>query len=282
MFISNTQIDKIVHAINAQMNKSNVDLDADMLTKLNANLTAFFIHECDMGLFEENIPFESAPNAAPPGIASMDVAQQKDPLPGKVDTNPISLAINATIEGLSKKAAANCLFDLASGEINAQLAKAFSPDAIYEQVFNTGSLAIPNSSLEAIPYWRFLANENVPDVMGDIQSTVEVALRDFYLAITGNVQTTGCDFTLVDEMGETADDIHGHIDTSLDLGIALRFDGYSDVSSEDDIGTPIYIEHYEGELIVRVYADINNEEPTHHISLAGAKNSARLDETATA
>ncbi|GGB52987.1 hypothetical protein GCM10011607_11860 [Shewanella inventionis] len=69
-----------------------------------------------------------------------------------------------------------------------------------------------------------------------------------------------------DELG----DVEGYVVNNTGLGLALHFDGYSDHCSADNTGIPVYLEKYEGELRVLVYADINQEEPTHVISLEGA------------
>ena len=58
-------------------------------------------------------------------------------------------------------------------------------------------------------------------------------------------------------------------------GLELMFDGYSNCCSEDDDGCLLYIEYYDSELFVRVYGDINSEEPTAVINLETARNGAR-------
>ncbi|QIR16649.1 hypothetical protein [Shewanella aestuarii] len=69
--------------------------------------------------------------------------------------------------------------------------------------------------------------------------------------------------------------ITGYIDNKSALGLALHFDGYSDFCSNDANGTPIYIEHFDNQLRVILYGDINQEDPTHIISLEGARISNR-------
>lgn len=59
------------------------------------------------------------------------------------------------------------------------------------------------------------------------------------------------------------------------IGICMTFDGYSDCSSADNRGVPVFIEKYEGEMAVRVFGDINREDPTERISLNGARNLMR-------
>ncbi len=74
------------------------------------------------------------------------------------------------------------------------------------------------------------------------------------------------------------DDIAATLNTKSNLGLAISFDGYSDCCSEDNLGTPLYIEKYDGKLRVLVYADINSEEPSHVIDLSGAQNNRRNGE----
>lgn len=76
-------------------------------------------------------------------------------------------------------------------------------------------------------------------------------------------------FTLKDETAEDGD-THGYVENKHTLGLSLHFDGYSDCCSEDGYGTPVYIEKYDNDLRVIIYSDINQEEPTHVISLANA------------
>ena len=49
----------------------------------------------------------------------------------------------------------------------------------------------------------------------------------------------------------------------------------------DEDTPPVKIEWYEGELWVLVWADINSDDPTHKISLSGAKESARKTDSQT-
>ena len=55
--------------------------------------------------------------------------------------------------------------------------------------------------------------------------------------------------------------------TMLDIG----FEGFGQGTMTEGHGRPIVIEYYEGRLVLRVWADINSEEPTHVIDLSGAK-----------
>lgn len=79
--------------------------------------------------------------------------------------------------------------------------------------------------------------------------------------------------SIIDEV--KGDDIVVRLNTTSNLGVAVSFDGHSDCCSEDNVGTPLYIEKYDGKLRVLLYADINSEEPSHVIDLSGARNSNR-------
>ncbi len=76
-------------------------------------------------------------------------------------------------------------------------------------------------------------------------------------------------FELYDE--SEGDSIEGYIDMESDLGIALHFEGYGDCCSDDDNGKPVYIEKFDNDVKVRVYSEINSEEPTHSISLENSR-----------
>jgi hypothetical protein len=65
-----------------------------------------------------------------------------------------------------------------------------------------------------------------------------------------------------------------HLD---DHGIVIGFEGYSDHTSDDHSGSPIFIERCEGDIVLRVFGDINREEPTHTISLAKARIDNRTE-----
>jgi hypothetical protein len=67
---------------------------------------------------------------------------------------------------------------------------------------------------------------------------------------------------------------HEKIETKIEAEngkIYISPNGYGDASSEDGHGCPIIIEHWNNELRVVVWADINQEDPTHIISLENAK-----------
>ena len=60
-------------------------------------------------------------------------------------------------------------------------------------------------------------------------------------------------------------------------GIEIFVTGYGMKCVEG--GSPIFLEVFEGRLVLRVWADINKEDPTHVIDLAEAREDARKDDT---
>ena len=59
-------------------------------------------------------------------------------------------------------------------------------------------------------------------------------------------------------------------------GIAISLEGCSTKTSADGYDdAPIYFEYVDGKPILRIWADINSEEPTHVIDLSGAHTSRR-------
>lgn len=63
-------------------------------------------------------------------------------------------------------------------------------------------------------------------------------------------------------------------------GVSFYPDGYGHCGTAAGHGTPVFVELYKGELRVIVWADINREDPTHVISLTGAREDHRQpDET---
>lgn len=61
-------------------------------------------------------------------------------------------------------------------------------------------------------------------------------------------------------------------------GIAIRPVGYGDKLSPDGQGSPLLIEFRNGIPVLIVWDDINNEEPSHIISLQRAAESKRRSE----
>jgi hypothetical protein len=83
-------------------------------------------------------------------------------------------------------------------------------------------------------------------------------------------------FLLEDVYGSETPKPHVLGRISIDTqGIVFGFNGYGDCCSREGHGTPVLIENREGILHVIVWADINCEDPTHNISMAGARESNR-------
>jgi|694.fasta_scaffold139348_2 hypothetical protein len=61
-------------------------------------------------------------------------------------------------------------------------------------------------------------------------------------------------------------------------GIELKPQGYGDYCSVIGNGCPVLLEVCQGRLRLVVWADINQEEPTHYIDLEGAREDKRLPE----
>lgn len=91
------------------------------------------------------------------------------------------------------------------------------------------------------------------------------------------VETSLC-FTLRDETTGPEGDVLGSVSAKQSLGLSISVKGYSDCSSNDDHGTLVYVEKYDNKVQVRIYGDINSEEPSHNISLEGARNDLRVPE----
>jgi hypothetical protein len=63
--------------------------------------------------------------------------------------------------------------------------------------------------------------------------------------------------------------------TADKCGINLGFAGYGDYSSGNGFGRPIFIELRDGQLTLRAWTDIRQEDPTHILSLENARESLR-------
>ena len=64
-----------------------------------------------------------------------------------------------------------------------------------------------------------------------------------------------------------------------DSSIYIRPEGHGDCGSRDGHGWPVMIERYNGDIRIVVWADINQENPTHIIDLAGALESNRKEKS---
>jgi prepilin-type processing-associated H-X9-DG protein len=61
-------------------------------------------------------------------------------------------------------------------------------------------------------------------------------------------------------------------------GMEFCAKGYGNMGMADGHGSPFIVEHYEGHLRLIVWADINQEDPTHTIDLEGAREDARKED----
>jgi len=68
---------------------------------------------------------------------------------------------------------------------------------------------------------------------------------------------------------------NGHVTSEQDnLALLIAIDGYGENTSHRG-GYPILLEKHEGRLRLLIWADINQEDPTHIIDLEGAKETNR-------
>ena len=81
---------------------------------------------------------------------------------------------------------------------------------------------------------------------------------------------TKVQFNLVGKDNEDNDEIGVEL-FFAENGIVISFDDLEDYN----YGGPVFIELVDGEIRVSVWSDINQEDPTHQISLAGARKSER-------
>lgn len=60
-------------------------------------------------------------------------------------------------------------------------------------------------------------------------------------------------------------------------GVFLRIEGHGEKTALDGRGMPVLVELRGGEVWMSIWADVNQEDPTHDICLAGARESCRDD-----
>lgn len=119
--------------------------------------------------------------------------------------------------------------------------------------------------------------DNITRLLSEIQSlkkqpSVNKESLNALFSIAGELESENAplpSFTLQDDTGHG--DVTGNVNNVAHLGLAIHVEGYGEYSSQDDQGAPVYIEKYDGELRVLVYADINQEDPTHVVCLEGAR-----------
>ena len=84
------------------------------------------------------------------------------------------------------------------------------------------------------------------------------------------------EFTLEDHSERGAPAVRGRVEVQKDgRYLVLRFEGFGECAALDGHGSPVLVENWEGKPRVVVWGDINQEDPTHVIDLAGAKESNR-------
>lgn len=66
--------------------------------------------------------------------------------------------------------------------------------------------------------------------------------------------------------------------SASEVGVEIRAEGYGSHGMEDGFGCPIFLELDNDELVLHVWADINQEDPIYSIRLGGAKESARTSD----
>ncbi len=81
-------------------------------------------------------------------------------------------------------------------------------------------------------------------------------------------------FTLKDHGDEPKPNVNGRIEHN-DIGIEIHVDGYGSAAMPPGQGAVVFLEFYNGELVVRTWADINQEDCTSRISLEDAQESGR-------
>ena len=68
-------------------------------------------------------------------------------------------------------------------------------------------------------------------------------------------------------------------DIGLTTALLISPEGYGECNALGGKGSPIMLEIWEGKLRLIVWADINQEDPTHIIDLEGARETNRKPET---
>ena len=172
----------------------------------------------------------------------------------------------------SKAEAANMLFDLESGTANEYLASKIDAASIFQAVIHADSLVIDVDGVsgELFPYYSGLDEETVIEILADTQTAIQASLLK--AALTATASNSHFPLSLVDVAAdEERETIKGRVEINNEFCATLHFDGYSDCASDDTGGAPVYIENWDGDIRLFIFSDINNEEPTHTVSLAGAK-----------
>jgi hypothetical protein len=95
-----------------------------------------------------------------------------------------------------------------------------------------------------------------------------------------NTIYSDCSTTTYDEIRDVNDAAKFtkvRVQNDANIGIGVWIDGYSThTATSDDPDAVFYLEIQDGKPFLRVWADINSEEPTHTIDLSGARVNCRL------
>jgi len=121
--------------------------------------------------------------------------------------------------------------------------------------------------------------QSVESVATDINNSGSV-IQSYFLVSNGYIvepivvklspaaKATAPGFSLMDSMDKQV--VKGYANEGVNL--SLSFEGYGDrYSVGSKKGTPLMVEYYHGELRVVIWSDINKVDPTHIVSLEGAK-----------
>ncbi|MFV7771677.1 hypothetical protein [Shewanella marisflavi] len=97
-------------------------------------------------------------------------------------------------------------------------------------------------------------------------------VEPFSLKTPPAAEPASLEFRLIDESASVEEDVIGRVDNSLGLGLRVEFDGYGNPDADNRY--LVCFEKLDNDLRAIVYADVNTDEPTHIISLNGAKSDA--------
>ena len=267
MIISETHVDNIVHAVSGKLGRAGLHMDSDLLSDLNDTLTAFFNDKCDIAI-QETVSFEELSGEqwmvwmalareaqddrgdSPESISPEETETQAHHLYSlhdgllpiltkrKAITHPSTTP--ESIIKASKVAAANCIFDLASGEQNRQASDVLTPETIIDAVQLSSSLNIDvdgkHYALE--PYWPFINEDNTLEILEDVRNTLESELLRQHKALT---QSTMEDWR-IGENSPISDSHKTTFNVSVDIGNQIAID-IKEESGESSLGLLIEINH---------------------------------------
>ncbi|UUA75148.1 hypothetical protein [Cellvibrio sp. QJXJ] len=135
-------------------------------------------------------------------------------------------------------------------------------DVSAEQVANGEHIELAIESVEGqgyeAPFLVFEGNEikNIAKVVQELDCPIPFTLKDAD-TLTGSPQ-------------------QGNILFAED-NVCVQLLGFSDAVSEDDVGIVAHFDYNDGNLLLRAFADINEEDPTTTIDFSGARNEMRLE-----